>query len=150
MKRLSHPAGQPTLAALHPARETSGNEHQTRPATEIEYLGRRSPLCGLVLRDHFREHLIRCQASSRMCRQSCAGASGRIFLLRDLSFTSWRPQFHLMGSPVSTKRTPVSFQTFTHSSPTQPTTTHLLLRFCCCCCAPARHTAVRGTVAHHP
>ncbi len=37
-------------------------------------------LCGVVLRDHFREHLIRCQASSRMRRQSSAGASGRIFL----------------------------------------------------------------------
>ena len=94
---------------------TSGNENQTRPATEIKYHARRSPLCGAVLRDHFREHLIRCQASSQMCRQSCAGASGRIFLRRDPGFTSWGPQFHLMGSSVSLKRTPVSSQTFTHT-----------------------------------
>ena len=48
--------------------KTSGNENQPGPATEIEYIGRRSPLCGVVLRDHSREHLIRCQASLRMHR----------------------------------------------------------------------------------
>ena len=37
-----------------------------------------------------------------------------------LSFTSWGPQFHLMGSPVSLERTPVSFQTFTHIFPYYP------------------------------
>src|SRR5271157_3223149 len=100
---------------------TSGNENQTRPATEIEYLERRSPLCGVVLRDHSREHLIRCQASFRMRRQSSASATGTQFHLMG-------PQFHLMGSSFSFNRTsfafkrtsfslkwtPFSFQTFTH------------------------------------
>src|SRR5271165_4819697 len=92
-----------------------------RPATEIEYLERRSPLCGVVLRDHSREHLIRCQASFRMRRQSSASATGTQFHLMG-------PQFHLMGSSFSFNRTsfafkrtsfslkwtPFSFQTFTH------------------------------------
>src|SRR5271165_6482254 len=76
---------------------TSGNENQPGPATEIEYLVRRSPSCGVVLRDHSREHLIRCQASFRMHRS----LSGKSFAFKRTSF--------------SLKRTPFSFQTFTHT-----------------------------------
>ena len=103
---------------------TSGNENQPEPATEIHYLKRQSPLCGVVLRDHSREHLIRCQASFRMRRQSSASATGTQFHLMG-------PQFHLMGSSFSFNRTsfafkptsfalkwtPFSFQTFTHILP---------------------------------
>src|SRR5271167_4999012 len=81
---------------------TSGNENQPEPATDIHYLKQQSPLCGVVLRDHSREHLIRCQASFRMRRQSSASATGTQFHLMG-------PQFHLMGSPFSLKRTPFSF-----------------------------------------
>src|SRR5271157_1044717 len=91
-----------------PPQRTSGNENQPGPATEIEYLRRQSLLCSVVLRDHSRERLIRCQASLRMRQQSSAGASSTHFHLMG-------PQFHFMGSSVSLKRTPVSFQTFTHS-----------------------------------
>ena len=45
---------------------TSGNENQLGLATGIDYLRRQSPLCSVVLRDHSREHLIRCQALFRM------------------------------------------------------------------------------------
>src|SRR5271157_3101484 len=77
---------------------TSGNENQPEPAAEIHYLKRQSPLCGVVLRDHSREHPIRCQASFRMRRHLRAHPDA---FSSDPGFTSWRPQFHFMGSSLS-------------------------------------------------
>jgi len=63
---------------------TSGNENQLGLATGIDYLRRQSPLCSVVLRDHSREHLIRCQASFRTWSAILSDRNGT--------------HFHLMGS----------------------------------------------------
>jgi hypothetical protein len=67
-------------------RENIRNENQLGLATGIDYLSRQSPLCSVVLRDHSREHLIRCQASFRMWSA----------ILNDRNGT----HFHLMGSEL--------------------------------------------------
>ena len=77
-----------------------------RPATEIEYLERRSPLCGVVLRDHSRERLIRCHVKLRF---------GCIVHLNGKPFSFNRTSFSFKRTSFSLKRTPFSFQTFTHT-----------------------------------
>src|SRR5208283_5678211 len=60
---------------------TSGNENQPGPATGIDYLRRQSPLRRAVLRDHSREHLIRCQASFRTWSAILSDRNGTHFHL---------------------------------------------------------------------
>src|SRR5271157_5742471 len=106
-----------------------------RPATEIEYLERRSPLCGVVLRDHSRERLIRCHVKLRF---------GCIVHLNGKPFSFNRTSFSFKRTSFSLKRTPFSFQTFTH--------TFYLSRACPLrtpACAPTRHAAIAGSAPHH-
>ena len=70
--------------------KTSGNENQLEPATGIDYLRRQSPLCSVVLRDHSREHLIRCQASFRTWSAILSDRNGTHFHLMG-------SEFHLIG-----------------------------------------------------